>query len=117
MERRARRTDSSLNRIKREAFCDRKDRPAARTRKAYSTIFLPASSISGHPSIPRPPPRKVRDAMRRGDVVVHYSRPICDRPRGCARARTSPSIKVSRSLNEEGGVKDNVEIGNPSITS
>lgn len=45
-------------------------------------LFLPSQNIIP-PSLSHP--RKVRDAMRRGDVVVHYSRPICDRSRDCAR--------------------------------
>lgn len=103
-------TDLSLNRIKWEIFCDCKDRPVARTKKTYSASSLPVSFTPKH-FLFILLFLKVRDATRRGDVVVHYSCPICGRSRGC----TSPSIKVSQSLNEEGSVKDNIEIGNPSI--
>jgi len=88
---------------------DCKDRPVTRTRKTYSAFSLPVSSTPKHFLFVLFF-LKVRDATRRGDVVVHYSCPIC----GCTRG-TSPSIKVSQSLNEEGSVKDNIEIGNPSI--
>lgn len=89
MERRERRTDLSLNRIKREVFCDRKDRLIARTRRVYSVF---SSFCIFHPRTPspRPPPRKVRDVMCCGDVVLHYSRPICGRSREREAERRRP---------------------------
>lgn len=74
-----------------------------RSRKASSPVFPPGFVMLSGASAAS----SSRDATRRGDVVVHYSRSICGE-HGREELNAPVSIKVSRSLNEEGRVEDRI---------